>query len=953
MSMKANKETPGGSTPTFGDLVLGRDGVVAQLRSGYEERPQQIRMANLCHDLVKGGGVGLIEAGTGCIQGDAEIVINRAGNGNRITLKELVHKFNGGVEYRALTGGGSSGWKECRWDMSIPTDVQREVDGVFRKGRLKAAWCSGLKTTYTLTTDTGRQIRATLEHPFLTERGWLKLGELRVGDEVHVVGPQRTTGRTSKPRYKAVYRMHAHPYACHRKNGSAAVDRHRLVAESAISEMAYEPFVEAIRQSQVSGLTFINPATHEVHHRDRNPSNDTAGNLEVLGHAEHARRHAEEGSQNNVLYKVALERVVSVECYGEEVTYDLEVEDDPHNFTANGFVVHNTGKSFAYLAAALLSGKRVIVSTDTIQLQEQLVRQDVPFLVKALGLPVITAIAKGKGNYLCPRNAQAFINESALIRPEETELAGQALDAFDASAWSGDRSDLQLNMLPRTWDELCADDTCSRKACPYYEGCPYMAAKAQLRVADLIIANHKLYLLDAHLGKRLLPEHGIWIADEAHTLAEQAQDVFGIEIKQSTPRNVVTRILKQASTLECEVEVDLKRVENTATDLFRCFEGEGSSTMLLSEFTYEARAFARERMSELVQALMPLRTDLLKLRDSIVPALTDDPPAATDRKSAVEAMAQRVDTLMTELQIIFHPDQGSKDEGLAPTVTFAETSTKRNGEPFVTLRRQPVETGVLMRSIHSELDATIFTSATLTTGAGSAAWGSIQAELGIEPGGASRLQVESPFDYAVQVAGFVPETVLPHTDPAYAGTVARAVRNIVRFTQGRAFILFTATQDMQQVAEELRKLKLGYPLLVQGGELSRDQLIEQFKSTGGVLLGVRTFWTGIDIPGDALSCVVIVKFPFPQSGHPLVKAKCALIKARGGSDFREFALPWCIRNIRQGFGRLIRTKRDRGLFVILDQRMFTKGYARQIAGALPEFPLLDELHGTFSVSEAA
>lgn len=275
-------------------------------------------------------------AKTGCIHGGADMVVNRGGKSFHITLADLVHMQNGG-------GRGKGGSKT--WDLSIPTRVQREVDGQVRLGTIKHAWFSGDKQTYTVTTETGRTIRATDEHPFLTERGWLRLDQLQVGDLVHVRGERSARGRR-KINYRQVCGLNAHPHAA--KPGAVTAGRypyHRLVAEATLNGLDVDSFIAEVRAGRVTQLRFLDPAQWAVHHVDHDPSNNEPGNLKVLTHSEHAALHATEGTTRNVQIPIAHERVVSVEPYGIEPTYDIEVEDDPHNFIADGFVVHNTGKT--------------------------------------------------------------------------------------------------------------------------------------------------------------------------------------------------------------------------------------------------------------------------------------------------------------------------------------------------------------------------------------------------------------------------------------------------------------------------------------------------------------------------------------------------------------------------------------------------------------------------------
>ncbi len=283
---------------------------------------------------------GILAGPSGCIQGDAEIVINRAGNGRRIKLKDLVAGFNG-----ERTGS-------ARWNPEIPTMVQREMpDGTIRLAELANAWYSGKKNTYTVTTDTGRTIRATDEHPFLTERGWLRLDELQVDDLVHVRGDQKGAGsqrdRGERRKYRRLSCGPYHPYGKGKDRKSGwSVCEHRLVAEATLNGLTLDEFLARVKTGDIEGLEFL-PPSRVVHHLDGNTLNNEPDNLEVVdSQAEHAAHHGEE-FVSNVLYKATTERVVSVEYFGVEDTYDLEVVGDPHNFIANGFVVHNTGKSEA------------------------------------------------------------------------------------------------------------------------------------------------------------------------------------------------------------------------------------------------------------------------------------------------------------------------------------------------------------------------------------------------------------------------------------------------------------------------------------------------------------------------------------------------------------------------------------------------------------------------------
>lgn len=285
---------------------------------------------------LRPGNVMVTLAKTGCIAGDAEVVVNRAGRSFRTTMSELALRWN----------GGRPKWGKP-WDPDIDTYVQREFGGVVRLGKIKAAWASGRKITYEVTTSTGRTVRASDEHPFLTELGWRRLDELKLGDLVHVNVGKSANGSAKKPSYRIRCGLTGHPHAGRRNvhPGGMSVPLHRLVAEAQLNGLPLEQFLDRCRSSDVGGLQFIDPKQWAVHHIDHNPLNNDPGNLKVLTHSEHAALHAAEGTGRNVLDQIDLEAVTSIRRHGEEETYDIEVEDDPHNYIANGFVVHNTGKT--------------------------------------------------------------------------------------------------------------------------------------------------------------------------------------------------------------------------------------------------------------------------------------------------------------------------------------------------------------------------------------------------------------------------------------------------------------------------------------------------------------------------------------------------------------------------------------------------------------------------------
>lgn len=278
---------------------------------------------------------------TGCIYGDAELMINRGGNGSRMKMRDVVHKFNG----KHTTSGK-------KWNPEIPTYIARDVGGVIKLGLITRAWESGIKSTFSITTNSGRTIRATTDHQFLTDMGWKRLDSLTIGDQLYVRGQQKSN---NAPKPKKIYRqvcgLRYHPHATHRTTHSPfRVAEHRLIAEANLNGISYKEYINRLRVGHISSFNFIDPKKFAVHHRDDNHLNNNVENLEILTHSEHHSKHGKSEKFRSVLYKTTLETISSICYFGEEPTYDIQVTDEPHNFLANGFVVHNCGKSIVAVA---------------------------------------------------------------------------------------------------------------------------------------------------------------------------------------------------------------------------------------------------------------------------------------------------------------------------------------------------------------------------------------------------------------------------------------------------------------------------------------------------------------------------------------------------------------------------------------------------------------------------
>jgi ATP-dependent DNA helicase DinG len=565
------------------------------------------------------------------------------------------------------------------------------------------------------------------------------------------------------------------------------------------------------------------------------------------------------------------------------------------------------------------------------------------------------AIAKGQTHYLCPRNAEEILgsfnfDENTLAGEREAETREDAkflLEGLRGNLWDGDKSTLTDGVITdQRFAPLAVDDSCTGKTCQYAKECPYLRAKAKYANADVVVTNHRMYFLHSRLqierGVSILPDHLVWIADEAHTAADVLVDTWGEEIRHTAPAAFVRRLRRQLRTLHVGFtldDLDPEAVSRAAKMLFDCFRHIPHREKLLRELDADLIEEAKGYADVLVESLKPAQKLLGRAYREIQQEADPDDEELKGKLAAIDRLDNACKELISGLRDVLNIE--AEDE----SVRYLEKddSARAHGrEIAVTLHCKPIETARHFRKIRERLDATIYTSATLAVG-GSQPWIAASREFGLDLRQTDCFLAESPFDYANQVTGYIPNPAPDTKSPNFHEEVAKQLRGILTYTQGRAFVLFSSHYDLKKVYEIVARFNLPYPLLMQG-DLPKEQLIERFKQTeGAVLFGCRTFWTGCDIPGEALSCVVIVKLPFPTPSSPLVAARCEAIEKRGGRSFSEYSLPYCIREVKQGFGRLIRTHTDEGVFAILDSKMWTARYARQVANALPSFNCVESL----------
>jgi ATP-dependent DNA helicase DinG len=609
------------------------------------------------------------------------------------------------------------------------------------------------------------------------------------------------------------------------------------------------------------------------------------------------------------------------------------LEEDRHLVVEAGTGV---GKSLAYLVPSILFAleqhKKAIVSTHTINLQEQLLYKDIPILKKTLPVEFEAALMKGRQNYLCPRRLERALQSSKELftGPETNEL--QRIAEWASTTRDGSLSDLSIEPDPKVWTQVCSEaHICTQKTCGQNPRCFYQQARKRLLAADVIVLNHTLLFMllgsPAEQEEResgfLFPNDFI-IFDEAHTVEQVASKQIGVGVSQYGLRSTIQR-LYNARTRKGLFTVmrdaaGVRLAAELIDDLEKFFDAVESK----SDFR-KGREF-RVRDVDLVPDTITGRLVALQARIADVVKRADDEIL----KAELQEFASRIRDARDGIAIFL--------EQSAPQHVYWVERTGKTSQ-FLSLNAAPIDLApVLRRMIFRDNCCCVMTSATLAVGREDLAY--FRERIGATE--AEPLQLGSPFDFQKQMKIFVVQKMPDPREASYQKELERWIAHFVEKTDGSAFVLFTSYRDMQQVAGEMQKFftKTKMNLLVQGGGAPRGKLLEQFKSTPrSVLFGTDSFWGGVDVPGEALSNVIITRLPFAVPDTPLIEAKLELVQERGGDAFTEFSLPEAILKLRQGVGRLIRTKSDRGIVVILDNRIVTKPYGRSFMQALPKCPV--------------
>ncbi|MGB6774725.1 MAG: ATP-dependent DNA helicase [Terriglobales bacterium] len=608
-----------------------------------------------------------------------------------------------------------------------------------------------------------------------------------------------------------------------------------------------------------------------------------------------------------------------------------------------------TGKTLAYLLPVIRSGKRVIISTGTKNLQEQLFFKDVPALERALfpdgDHKLSVCYMKGRNNYLCRKKLIDLTDQPVLSGLEEIEHY-RAIAAWEKTTQNGDRAELaELPEASALWHKLDARaDTCLGQKCKEYERCFITEMRRHAAESDIIIVNHHLFFADLSIKLEaegapdagVLPECGAVIFDEAHELEDIAGNYFGISVSNLRMDELtrdVEHLLQREKLYTPQMSGAIQSVRERSQLFFSLLPANEG------RFAFDSR---REFLEENGEEFIALNQSLNRLGAEL--------EQLPQKPEEVFTLARRAQQLQVQLGFVMENEdpntvfwierRGFRGPGgnRRKLSSSAAAESSAGGRTNVFLQATPIEVGQILREcLWSKLETSVLTSATLAVGGG---FDYIRGRLGLDH--ARELIVPSHFDYESQAILYVPPNLPDPRTPQFAGEAAGVIRRLLEITRGRAFVLFTSYAQMNEIYDRLLG-ELDFPMLKQG-DAPKSALLEEFRITPhAVLFGTSSFWQGVDVQGEQLSCVIIDRLPFAVPSDPVVAARVKAIDAGGGNAFFEYQVPSAVITLKQGFGRLIRSLHDRGLLALLDNRILKKQYGRVFVESLPRYSRTTDL----------
>jgi len=592
-----------------------------------------------------------------------------------------------------------------------------------------------------------------------------------------------------------------------------------------------------------------------------------------------------------------------------------------------------TGKTLAYLMPVIRSGKRVLISTGTKNLQEQLFYKDVPFLEQALfpngDSKLRVCYMKGRSNYLCRKKLHDLTDQPVLSGLEEIEQY-RAIAAWEKTTHTGDRAELAgLPEASALWPKLDARaDTCLGQKCSAWDKCFITEMHRRAIESDIIIVNHHLFFADLAIKQAseyapdagILPEVGAVIFDEAHELEDVAGSYFGVSVSNLRFEEIARDVessLQRNHLLSSSVQGATRSLRERSQFFFALLPpGEG-------RFAFQnRREFLEENGDEfigLMQALTRLGSELHNL---------------PQKPEEVFNFIRRIDELRVQLGFLMESEDRNTVFWIERRGGRGISRDKRN----VFLQATPIDVAPILRNcLFDQLECAVLTSATLAVGGG---FEYIRSRLGLEH--AREVVLPSHFDYETQAVLYVPPDLPDPRTPQFAARAADRIRRLLEITRGRAFCLFTSYAQMNEIYQRLLG-ELEYPMLLQG-DAPKSALLEEFRVTpNAVLFATSSFWQGVDVQGEQLSCVIIDRLPFAVPSDPVVAARVRAVDDAGGNAFFQYQVPAAVITLKQGFGRLIRSLHDRGLLCLLDNRILKKQYGRVFLESLPRYRRTSEL----------